>query len=53
MLDIITDQKTATKNQAVKDINSLGETCYLNIEEKVLTYCNNASRALRINTLSL
>jgi hypothetical protein len=53
MLDTITDQKTAAKNQAVKDINSLGEKCYLNIEEKVLTYCSNASLALRLNRLSL
>ena len=44
---------TNTKKQAAHDIVASGEKCYLNIERKVIDYCEFANRAFRINTQTL
>ena len=46
-------QLAASRSQAIEDIKSEVSTCYLNLEEKVLTYCQHANKALSLNRLSL
>jgi len=46
-------RKLEPKEQASRDIIASGQRCYINIEKKVLTYCDNASNALWLNRLLL